>query len=151
MIAEKIETFLKEQDWTYDYDQFHGVFSVEADLECKLASALIVYQATEEGFLCYTTIAQQAVSSIRPMMGEYLHRANYGLPNGNFEFDYDSGEIHYKTYFDCPEGAVTQKQLEDSVTIGLSVFDRYGDGLYEILQNDNIAKKLIEELEAQEG
>lgn len=150
-IANKIEAYLQEKDWGYSYDPIHGVFSVEAELQCKLAAALVVYQAMEKGFLCYTTIAEEAPADSKADIGEYLHRANYGLPNGNFEFDYDSGAIHFKTYFDCPEGEPTEKQMEDSMAIGLTVFDRYGDGLYQLLHSERIAKQLIVQTEQQEG
>lgn len=150
-IAKGIEEYLKENDWTFEYDSFHGVFSVEADLTCDLAAALVVYQAMEGGFLCYTTIAEEARPQVLPVVSEYLHRANYGLPNGNFELDYDSGAIHFKTYFECPDGTPTKKQLDDSMTIGLTVFDHYGDGLYEILRGTSMARQLIEEAEEQGG
>ena len=149
-IAKAIEAYLKEKDWTFEYDVIHGVFSVEAELECQLATALVVYQAKEDSFLCYTTIADTAAPEIRTVVGEYLHRANYGLPNGNFEFDYDDGSIHYKTYFDCQSGTPTEKQLDDSMAIGLTLFDHYGDGLYELLRGGSQAKKLIDAIE-QEG
>ena len=150
-MAKTIEAYLKEKDWTFEYDRIHGVFSVEAELECKLGAALVVYQAKEDGFLCYTTIGENAAPEIRAAVGEYLHRANYGLPNGNFEFDYDDGSIHYKTYFDCPSGVPTQKQLDDSMAIGLTLFDHYGDGLYELLRGGSQAKMLIDRSEQQEG
>ena len=146
-IAKKIDKFLRENDWNFEYDMIHGIFSVEADLESKLTTALVVYQAMEDGFMCYTTIADEARKEVMPLVGEYLHRANYGLPNGNFALDYESGEIHFKTYFDCPDGEPTQKQLEDSIAIGLTVFDHYGDGLYKILHSESLAKQLIEGLD----
>ena len=150
-IAHSIETYLKENDWTFDFDVIHGTISVEAELSCRLASAIVVYQITEAGFLCYTGLPVDAESSVRPQVGEYLHRANYGLPNGNFEFNYDDGSIHYKTVFDCPDGVPSQKQLEDSMAIGLTVIDHYGDGLYEILNSPvSLAKKLIGEIDGTE-
>lgn len=146
-IAKRIESYLKENDWTFEYDDVHGVFSLEADLECKFEVALVVYQATEKGYLCYTTLLEDAKQEIIPTVAEYLHRANYGLPNGNFELDYDSGAIDFKTHFDCEKGVPTKKQLEDSVTIGLSALEYYGNGLYEIMHGTSIAKQLISEVE----
>lgn len=150
-IAKRIDTYLREQDWAFEFEEIGGVFTMEADLSCKLRTALVVYQVTENGFLCYTTIADEAPAEMRATVGEYLHRANYGLPNGNFEFDYDEGSIHYKTYFECPDGEPTTKQLEDSVAIGLTVFDHYGNGLYELLKGGSLARRLIVKMEEQEG
>ena len=142
-IAKKIEEYLKAQDWSFVFDSVGGMFSVEADLTCKFGAALVVYQVTEGGFLCYTTVAGNAPADMRAVVGEYLHRANYGLPNGNFEFDYDDGSVHFKTYFDCPDGEPTQKQLSDSMAIGLTVLDHYGDGLYTLISSSSLARQLI--------
>ena len=150
-IAKSIDTYLRKEDWAFDFDEIGGIFTVEADLQCKLGVALVVYQVTEGAFLRYTTIADEVSAEMRPMVGEYLHRANYGLPNGNFEFDYDEGSIHYKTYFECPDGVPTEKQLNDSMAIGLTVFDHYGDGLYELLHSSSQARRLILKAEEQEG
>lgn len=150
-IANSIDTYLKAKDWGFTFDEIGGIFTVEADLECKLNVALVVYQVLEEGFLCYTTITDEAPAEMRVSVAEYLHRANYGLPRGNFEFDYDEGSIHFKTFFDCPGAVVTEKQLEDSMAIGLTVFDRYGDGLYELLNGGSLARRLILKAEEQEG
>lgn len=150
-IAKSIETYLREQDWEFTFDEIGGVFTVEADLSCKLGAALVVYQAMEDSFLCYTTIGEEAPAEMKASVAEYLHRANYGLPRGNFEFDYDEGSIHFKTFFDCPGGVPTAKQLDDSMAIGLTVFDHYGDGLHELLQGGSLARRLILKAEEQEG
>ena len=150
-IAKSIDAYLREQNWAFDFDEIGGIFTVEADLACKLGVALVVYQVTEGAFLCYTTIADEAPAEMRAIVGEYLHRANYGLPNGNFEFDYEEGSIHFKTYFECPDGVPTAKQLNDSMAIGLTVFDHYGDGLYELLHSGSMARRLILKAEEQEG
>lgn len=149
-ITQRITDYLTEQGWTYDYDSIHGIVSVEADLSCQLASAMVVYQATDTGFQCYTALPVEASPAVLPQVGEYLHRANYGLPNGNFALNYDDGSIHYKTWFDCPDGVPTPQQLRDSLAIGLTVVDHYGDGLWEVLHaTDSLAKQIITELEDQ--
>ena len=151
VIADRIGTYLTEQNWEFTFDEIGGIFTVEADLECKLGAALVVYQVTEDSFLCYTTITDEVPAEMKAVVGEYLHRANYGLPRGNFEFDYDEGSVHFKTFFDCSEGTVTEKQLEESISIGLTVFDHYGDGLYELMNSSSQARRMILKAENQEG
>ena len=151
-IANAITAYLTEQGWVYDADMVHGVISVEADLTCRLGSAMVVYQVQEEGFLTYTALPVEAAPALRAQVGEYLHRANFGLPRGNFEFNYDDGSVQYKTGFDCPGGVPAPKQLEDSLAIGLTVVDHYGDGLLYIMGNgETLAQKLIEELDRVEA
>lgn len=150
-IANSIKVYLEAQDWTFDFDEIGGIFRVEADLACKLGVAMVVYQVMENSFLAYTTIPDEAPAEMKPLVAEYLHRANYGLPRGNFEFDYDDGSVHFKTFFDCPDDTVSAKQLEESMAIGLTVFERYGDGLHELLNGGSLARRLVMQAEEQEG
>lgn len=144
-IINALMAYYTSEDWGYDLDTHHGTFSVEAQLECKLGSALMITQVTEDSFITYTILPVKASPLQRATVGEYLHRANYGLPRGNFEFDYDDGTIHYKTSFPCPDGAApTQAQMEESIAIGLTVCDTYGDGLYDLInQEESPAKQAI--------
>lgn len=151
-IADAIMQYLTAHGWTYDADMVHGIISVEAQLSCRLGSAMVIYQVMEQGFVCYTALPVDAAPEVRAQVGEYLHRANYGLPRGNFEFDYDDGSVQYKTDFDCPGGVSTERQLEDSLAIGLTVVDHYGNGLLGVMGNgDSLAKQLIAELDRAEA
>lgn len=151
-IANAIMAYLTKQGWVYDADMVHGTIAVEADLSCRLGSAMVVYQVQEEGFLCYTALPVDVAPAVRAQVGEYLHRANLGLPRGNFEFNYDDGSVQYKTDFDCPGGAPTPKQLEDSLAVGLTVVDHYGDGLLGMIgTGETLAQKLIAELDRVEA
>ena len=60
-------------------------------------------------------------------MAEYLHRANYGLRVGNFELDYDDGEIRYKTYIDADFTEITDKTIMMSIFIPGDMFNKYGN------------------------
>lgn len=149
-IAESIETYLKEQDYSYDYDAFHGTFAVEAELSCTLHSCLVVLQVTEDAFISYAALYAEVPALRLAYVGEYLHRANYGLPNGNFELDYDDGSIHYKTFLDCPSEVPTARQLDEAFAVPLSVIDRYGDGLMKILGEElSLPGSIIKELDGQ--
>lgn len=150
-IAGSIEKYLKEQDFTYDYDAFHGTFSVEAELSCRLRACLVVLQVTENAFLSYAAIDVTVPPRRIDAVGEFLHRANYGLPNGNFEIDYDDGSVHFRTYLDCPDEAPTEKQLDDAFAVPLSVIDHYGDGLLRLVEaGTSVPAGIINEIDGQQ-
>ncbi|MFI3312700.1 MAG: YbjN domain-containing protein [Eubacteriales bacterium] len=129
-IVSALMAYYQQEDWTFEFDGHHNTFLLEAQLECKLASARMITQVTEDTFFTYTVLPVTVDPAHRITVGEFLHRANYGLPRGNFEFDYDDGSIHYKTVFPCPNGTPSEKQLEESISIGLTICDAYGDGIY---------------------
>ena len=148
-IAERIEAYLKKQDWAYEFDAIHGSFSVEAELSCRLKTVLIVTQVQNDSFISYAGIGPEAAAQCRIAVGEYLHRANYGLARGCFEMNYDDGSIHYRTFTDCAEQLPGEKMIADSFIIPLAVIDHYGDGLLSLIEGEmSTAARLI--LEAEE-
>lgn len=143
-IAEKIEEYLKREDWTYEFDTIHGTFSVEADLSCQLKTVLLVTQLQMDSFVTYASLPVEANPRCCDALGEYLHRANYGLACGNFEMNYDDGEVHYKVYVGCGDENPTAQQIADSYIVPLAVVDHYGDGIVALVKGEpSTAQRLI--------
>ena len=77
--------------------------------------------------VCYVIGQEAAPQATRPAMAELLTRINYGLIHGNFEMDYDDGEIRMKasldvrsTPLDAPATAVDpDEQIPSNVTVGM--------------------------------
>ena len=84
------------------------------------------------------------------MVSEFLHRANYGLNDGNFEMDYKDGEIRYKSFVNFRNIDVSQEVVEDSIIVGAAMIDRYGKGLLKLMLGDGTAEECIEYCESPE-
>jgi hypothetical protein len=61
----------------------------------------------------------------REIVGEYLHRINYILDYGNFELNFDTGEVRYKTSIE-----VTESKLNDGLIHYLSISNTRAVGNY---------------------
>lgn len=77
----------------------------------------------------YATIGVKADEDSMEEMAEFLHRANYGLAFGNFEMDFNDGEIRYKMSLNCVDSLPGADAIEDVLYLPLSMFERYGDGI----------------------
>ena len=65
-----------------------------------------------------------------------LHRANYGLNNGNFDFDFNDGEISYRMAIYCGVDEFappTYEQIDFALVVGLMMIDKYGDALIKVM------------------
>ncbi len=69
----------------------------------------------------------------RILMAEFLTRANYGLSIGNFEMDFDDGEIRYKTSIDVEGDRLTPALVENLVNINVITVDRYFPGMMKVI------------------
>ena len=65
---------------------------------------------TPPQFVFYSLCPVKAPTEKRQLIAEFLTRANYDLLIGNFEFDFEDGEIRYKTSIDV-EGSSLDSAL----------------------------------------
>ena len=78
-------------------------------------------------------------------VSEYLHRANYGLQNGNFEMDYRDGEVRYKVYIIFEDVDISIRMIKKSILIGMAMFIKYGEGLLRMMSgSDDDPEECIE-------
>lgn len=81
------------------------------------------------------------------VMAEFICRANYGLKNGNFELDMRDGEIRYKSFVDCEGLTPTTEMVRNSIHCPAAMFDRYGDGIVDIIFGNSTAKEAVAKCE----
>ena len=58
---------------------------------------------------------------------------------GNFELDFDDGEIRYKTSIDVEGGELIDKMIDNLLRANLTTTDRYFGGLMELIYGDRPA------------
>ncbi len=84
----------------------------------------------EQGqFIFYSVLPQSVPEDQRPAMAELLTRLNYGLILGNFELDYDDGEVRYKTSIDVEGSELTPELIKPVVYANLGTMDQYWPAL----------------------
>lgn len=66
-------------------------------------------------------------------MAEFLTRANYGMAIGNFEMDYNDGEIAYKTSITSGGQTISDRMIQDLVFINCLMMDKYFPGMMQVL------------------
>jgi hypothetical protein len=86
----------------------------------------------------------------RLLVSEFVTRANYGLPIGNFELDFADGEVRYKTSIDIEGGELTPKMVENLLMSNLTTMDRYLPGLMRVLYGDKEPAEAVADIEASE-
>jgi hypothetical protein len=105
----------------------------------------------EKGFVRFYSILPAVVEEEqRPTIAEFIIRANYGLPIGNFEMDYADGEVRYKTSIDIEGGELTPKMVENLLMSNLTTMDRYLPGLMRVIYGDKEPAEAVAEIDEKE-
>lgn len=147
-IARLIKKFLDEDDWKYDFDANKGLFSFGLNLSNKLKKVSYCIRVRDDCYMVYA-ISPLNADDCKAEIAEFITRANYGLRNGNFEMDFDDGEIRYKSFVDF-DGTVPGTQvIRDSIYVPASMFKRYGNGIVNILFGLKSPADAVAECEAE--
>jgi hypothetical protein len=94
-----------------------------------------VAQGRDEQEQCvfYSLCPVDAPEQRRPAVAEFLTRANYGLVVGNFELDYEDGEIRFKTSIDVADDRLSPALIRNIVYANVLVMDRYLPGILQVI------------------
>ncbi|TNE88268.1 MAG: YbjN domain-containing protein [Deltaproteobacteria bacterium] len=94
---------------------------------------VLVHELEEQNqLLLYAVHEKKVPEHRRPAVAEFITRANYGLPIGNFEMDFDDGEFRFKTSVDMEGGKLTAKMAENLLVLNLRSMDRYAAGAMKV-------------------
>lgn len=91
-------------------------------------------------FVFLSTLEEKIPGAKRKDFAEFITRANFGLNIGNFELDFEDGEIRYKTSIDVSYDHLSNGLIEPIVEANLSVMDDYLPGILALL-TDTISPK----------
>ena len=129
-IIDAVRDWLDNDDWHYDFDAERTMIKTGINLKSKIKSSRILIDIKENSYIVYLISPINGDKENPAEIIKYLTMANYGLINGNFEFDVRDGEIRYKTFVNC-EGleSLSEEVIRDSVYVGCAMMDRYGDGI----------------------
>lgn len=134
---ELIKAFFKEKEIEYKTQALKknkGTFiKFGIDTESIVGNLPICILVHENDYIVVAVLNSKAQKENLNAVSEYLHRANFGLKNGNFELDYADGEIRYKTYVNFENTILSSKVIEDSIMIPIAMFEQYGEGLMQTM------------------
>lgn len=133
-----VRSFIESNGWRYQYDEDRTMFKAGFNLKrTKIGSVdirILVRSTSSDPNLCHRIVSYGEVSlsadkDCMAQVAEYLHRANFGLSIGNFELDFNDGEIRYKVSCNCVDALPGEDAIDDMFGIPVAMFNRYGNGL----------------------
>ena len=144
MSLEKIEAALKhyldEEELQYDSqdgDEGGSILYFLLDTPIKFAPTLFYNLiADQDSFYIYASYPEPADKCL-PAMAEFIARVNFGLKLGNFELDYEGGEVRYKAFVALEENQVPSYDLIDNAfNMPLAMFYKYAGGIAAVMSGE---------------
>ena len=140
--------YMEEENWKYEI--LEGETIIRFHFKGN-AGRLLCYGEVDEQknwLLFYSYMPVNTPPERLGEMAEFVTRANRGMRIGNFELDYDDGEIRYKTSIDVEGGTLAGKMIDNLLRANLSTINRYFDGIMGVIYSDHSSEDLIKQIEA---
>lgn len=152
-LANIVKQFLTEDDWNFSFDEERGIFKFGLRIRGKIHNLKYFIGIRKNEIIVYSICpigADEEDNEMMTEMAEFLHRVNWGIRNGCFEFDFRDGEIRFRSYIDCDKTIPSTKSIKNSICCAAAMFEKYGAGITSIIFAEGYAKEAIAMCEKKE-
>lgn len=148
LLRDKIIEFFHRENWQFSVTQNPLILRMTCQGENGQWRCYAKVKETQQQFVFYSVCPIKTAPGKLTSIAEFITRANYGAIIGNFELDFDDGEIRYKTSIDDPEHVLTINAISSLVYKNILMMDRYLPGILAVLEQDLEPLKAITAIEA---
>lgn len=137
--------FFEEDEW--DFQWVEGAPMLTMSFSGKNGKWQCFAQALEvqQQFVFYSMMPVNVPPEKRQKVAEFFTRVNYGLVIGNFEMDFDDGEMRYKTSVDVEGVELPPPMIRQMVYANILITDRYLTSLMRVIFSDISPEEAIAE------
>lgn len=147
-ICQAVSKYFKEENLKFSDFNDKNIAYISFNLDSELSSLGFVIRA-ENGMLMFRSVLPvKAEESSRAVVAEYLLRANYGMKNGCFDFDFNDGEISFRVFLYCADAVPTKKQVFYAMKLSIAMVKRYDDGLLKVMHGNENPAEVIRQIES---
>lgn len=146
-LLDAVAEFLVDDKWTFD--KLEGRDVIRTGVKAKNAAYRMFIDCLEprEQVLLYVLSPSPIPEDKRPVTAEFLTRANYGLRFGNFELDFEDGEVRFKISADVEGSTLSTAMIRNMIAMGVLTMDRYYPGLQAVCFADKPPKEAVQEID----
>ena len=122
---------------------------IRADIAGENGTWACFVVAREKDSRCtiYSQAPWETPEELRHAMAELITRINFGLPLGNFEMDYNDGEVRFKTSIDVSGTRLSAELFDDLYEPNVATMDIYLPALEAVRDGRMTPKAAVEMIE----
>ncbi|HEY9892652.1 MAG TPA: YbjN domain-containing protein [Candidatus Sericytochromatia bacterium] len=145
---EEIVNFFKEDGWPFVQIEGEPLLQMVFQGENGKWTCYAKARDDQEQFVFYSVCPVNAPDSKRLAVAEFLTRANSGMIIGNFEMDFEDGEIRYKTSIDVEDDSLSCALIKRLVYANVMMMDAYLPGIMSVIYGDVTPLDAIAQIES---
>jgi hypothetical protein len=146
-LIEELVKFFTEDDWTFTKLQGEPVLQTGFQGENGAWNCYATTREEQQQIAFYSIAPITAPENKRSQIAEFIARANYGMIIGNFELDFNDGEIRYKTSIDVSSDNLSLAIIKNLVYSNVMMMDEYLPGIMAVIETGVEPESAIAQVE----
>lgn len=146
-ILHELIDFFKKDEWSINQIENQPIIQVSFQGENGSWNCSARAREQQQQAVFYSIFPVNIPENQRTSIAEFITRANAGTIIGNFELDFDDGEIRYKTSIDIEGDNLSFALIKNLVYANVSMMDEYFAGLMSVLYGNIEPKQAIVQIE----
>jgi hypothetical protein len=139
LMSDAVAAFFAAEDWPVAEGGDDGVFETAFE-GTTTAWPCRVHVFDEDHRLVFISAFPALVDDDkRAAVGELCNRANFGLAIGNFEVDFEGGEVRFRTSLDTEGSEPDEALVRNVVVANVLTMDRYSPAILAVLNGTDPA------------
>lgn len=142
-----LRRYLDDGGW--NAEEMTDQFAFMAKGEDELSTRVYYFQVKIEleQFLFYIQPDITLLSDMLPSVAEFVARANFGMRIGNFEVDYGTCRVCFRSSINFKGIPLSKELVEGVIAPALEAYDEYFPGLARVIAGIDTPAKAIREIE----
>ncbi|HLO86700.1 MAG TPA: YbjN domain-containing protein [Nostocaceae cyanobacterium] len=146
-IFEEVVNFLRIDNWPFVQIPEQPILQTTFQGDNGQWSCFARVRVEQQQFVFYSICPVNAPENKRLVIAEFLTRANSAIVIGNFELDFNDGEIRYKTSIDVEGDRITSALIKQLIYANVSIMDEYLPGIMAVIYGNLSPQEAIAQIE----
>ncbi|MFN9516699.1 MAG: YbjN domain-containing protein [Pseudanabaena sp.] len=147
-ILEVVINFFKENNWSFSQHETEPILQMGYQGENCDWTCVVRIRESPSQFIFYSVCPINIPTKKRLAISEFLTRANFGLIVGNFEMDFQDGEVRYKTYaINGENNPLNSELIGQLIFVNVMTMDKYLPALMSVLYANVPIDQAIQQIE----
>ena len=143
-----VMAFFLDEDWEVEHNTDETMFRAYFEgTTAKWPCYVKILEQTKQ-LVFYSVPEIKVPKSKRTQVAEFITRANYGLISGNFELDFEDGEVRFKTSLDIKNSSLDIYMVENLAYANIWAIERYLPGMINVIESKVSPQKAIAKIES---
>jgi len=146
-IFAEMVNFFQQDEWPFYQIEGQPVLQTAFQGDNGKWTCLARAREQQQQMVFYSICPVNVPENKRLAVAEFITRANYGTIIGNFELDFNDGEIRYKTSIDVQGDSLSFELIKQLVYANVTMMDEYLPGILSVIEKDVSPKDAIAQIE----